>query len=62
MWQPDFLEKNCLSAIFEKRSKMAEMVFKFLGELLGFTENVFFYILLLTSIFAKSVCLRNFSP
>ena len=42
MWQPDFLEKNCLSAIFEKRSKMAEMVCKFLGKLLGFTENVFF--------------------
>ena len=43
MWQPDFLEKNCLSAIFEKRSKMAGMVFKFLGKLLGFTENVFFF-------------------
>ena len=58
-----FQQKSSLSAVFEKRSEMAETVFKFLGNFhcLSSLKMCFCCIFFLTSILRKVLVYENFS-
>ena len=58
-----FQQKSSLSAVFEKRSEMAETVFKFLGNFhcLSSLKMFFCCIFFLTSILRKVLVYENFS-